>query len=332
VKVWPLAIAAVLAGSLPGAAARAEPAPIRIGVVLNSLENPFWVTVFEGVRAESRRLGVRVSVRAPANRASPSAQAVELRALIREPQDCYAVAPITATNLVSALQGVRRPLVVVNSPIEPASARKLHLPIRTFVGTDDFEAGKLAGARMAAVLRDRGEVALFGGWVGNSNSTLRLRGFERGLRGSGVRVVERVNANYERTEAEIAAMRVLRTHPQLSGIFAANDLMALGVAAAVRAENRTGKVTIIGLDGITEALAATRSRIISATVARYPYVIGQMAVDACVTAIRGATSPKRVIAPIALVTASNVDRASASFPRPFRPYSNPFDRILRRRR
>jgi ribose transport system substrate-binding protein len=57
-----------------------------------------------------------------------------------------------------------------------------------------------------------------------------------------------------------------------------------------------------------------------------------MAVEACVAAARGARLPARVDAPIAVVTKSNVGRATANFPRPFRGYSDPFARLLAKRR
>ena len=242
--------------------------------------------------------------------------------------DCYVVNPITSTNLIGALRGVRRPIVNVDSPLDRSAAKRAGIRPRTYIGTDDFAAGRLAGRRMASLLRGGGRVALIGGLVENINSGRRLRGFERGLRGTAVRVVARTNADYRRTEAEVAAGRILRTHPHLSGFFAASDLMALGAADAVRTAGRTGGVTILGLDGIPEALDAIRAGTISGTVAQYPWVMGRMAVEACVAAVRGAALPRKVDAPIALVTRANVRRAIAAVPRPFRPYFDPFKRIL----
>jgi ribose transport system substrate-binding protein len=156
-----------------------------------------------------------------------------------------------------------------------------------------------------------------------------LGGFERGIRGTRLRVVARVNANYDRTTAELAAERILRAHPRLSGFFAANDLMALGIADSVGAAGETGKVRIIGLDGVPEALDAIRTGSMSATTSQYPYVMGQMAVEACAAATRGASLPPRVDAPIALLTNDNVGRAVTAFPTPVQPYSDPFSRLLR---
>ena len=108
--------------------------------------------------------------------------------------------------------------------------------------------------------------------------------------------------------------------------------MALGTADAVRSLSKPEPVKIIGVDGIAEALDAVRSGSLSATVSQYPYVMGRMAVEACVAAVRGARLPANVDSPVALVNMSNVARATASFPRPFRSYSDPFASILRRRR
>ena len=232
---------------------------------------------------------------------------------------------------MAALRGVRRPIVVVNSAIDPTAARTAGLRLTTYIGTNDFAAGRMAGTKMAFLLDRGGEVALLGGVADNLNNHLRLGGFERGIRGAGLRVVARANADWRRVKAEIAAERILRTHPRLSGIFAANDLMALGVVDAVRDSGKSGQVKIVGLDGITEALDAVRQGSMSATVSQYPYLMGVMAVEACVAAVHGARLPPRVDAPIALVTKASVGRAIASFPRPFHPYSDLFKRLLRKR-
>jgi ABC-type sugar transport system substrate-binding protein len=330
VKVWTTASAAISAILLAGSAAGADPAPLRVGVVLKGLDNPFFVVMYEGVSAEAERRGARVSVRAAASNANVGGQAALVRALVGRGSDCYVVNPITPTNLVSALRGARRPIVNVDSPIDPAAARRAGVRIRTFVGTDDVEAGRLAGAKMVSLLHGGGTVALVGGVPDSVNSRHRLNGFERGIRGSGVSVVARVSADYVRATAEVAAGRILHAHPQISGFFAVNDLMALGVADAMRSSGRTGDVAIIGVDGIPEALDAVRAGSISATVSQYPYVMGQMAVEACVATARGARVPASVDAPVAVVTSGNVARADAAFPHPFRPYADPFAQLLRK--
>jgi ribose transport system substrate-binding protein len=316
---------------LAGTAAGAEPPAVRMGVVLKGLDNPFFVAMYEGVTAEAGRRRAHSSVRAATSITDLGGQAAIARALVAARKDCYVVNPISATNLVGALRGASRPIVNVDSPIDGSAARRAGVRIRTYIGTNDFAAGRMAGAKMASLLPGGGTVALVAGPAGNVNSERRLSGFERGIRGTRVKAVARADADYVRTTAEVAAERILHTHPRLSGFFAVNDEMALGVADAVRSAGKTGAVKIIGLDGIPEALDAVRAGSISATVSQYPYVMGEMAVEACIAAARGARLPARVDAPTTVVTRSNVARASATFPRPFRGYSDPFERILRKR-
>ncbi len=314
---------ALLAGSA-GAAERASvaaPERLQVGVVLNALDNPFFLAIYEGARAQTGRLGATTTFRSVTSNAELDAQATQVRKALAARADCYVVNPITATNLSAPLRGVRAPIVNVDSPVAG-------VPVTTYIGTDDFAAGRLAGRRMAALLPDGGEVALIAGLADNVNSGLRLAGFARGIQGSPLRVAARVNADYDRTKAEIQAGRILHAHPRLAGFFAASDNMALGVADALRAAGRSGAVRVIGLDGIAEAMDAVRTGALDATVSQYPYVMGAMAIEACTAAARGATLPKRVDAPIALLTRDNVDRAIASFPKPVGRYADPFARLL----
>jgi ABC-type sugar transport system substrate-binding protein len=339
-KVWAIAAAAVSAVLLlvggtvfaeraPRQAARSDPPPVRIGVALNYLEDPFFIAIYEGVRAEAERLGVSATIRSVTSNAEEAGQAAQLRALVAGDQDCYVVNPITGTNLVPALRGIRRPIVNVDSPVDAAAAKRAGVRIRAYIGTDDFSSGRLAGKQMAALLPDGGDVALLGGIADNVNSGIRLAGFERGIQGSRVRVVERVNADYNRTKAQIAAAQILRAHPNLSGIFTVSDSMVLGVADALRGLGKAGQIKVVGHDGTPEALANLREGVISADVSQYPYVMGQMAVEACVAAARGASVPARTDAPVALLTRDNVARAIEAFPKPVERYSDPFRRLLK---
>jgi len=330
VKLSARATATVSAFLLVASAAGARPPEVRVGVVLKALDNPFFVAMYEGVSAEAGRRGVDASVRAVKTNADLVGQAALVRGLIAGKKDCYVVNPIAATNLVAALRGAKGPVINIDSPIDPTAARRAGVRIRSFIGTNDFEAGRMAAATMVSLLHGTGTVVLLGGYPDSVNSRHRLSGFERGIGGTRVRAIARVDADYDRAKAEVAAERFIDRYPRLSGFFAVNDEMALGVGDAVRATGKTG-LAIIGVDGISEALDAVSEGTINATVSQYPYVMGQMAIEACVAAARGARLPGRVDAPIAVVTKANVAHASASFPRPFVAYSDPFAGLVKKR-
>jgi ribose transport system substrate-binding protein len=312
--------------------AGASSRPVRIGVILKGLDNPFFVAMYEGARAEAGRRHISASFRAATNVDDAAGQAARARALVRSGKhDCYVLNPITATNVVPAFRAVKRPVVNVDSPIDRAAAARAGMRIKTYIGTDDFAAGELAARRMKSRLRGRGEVALVGGYAGNVGSIRRLGGFAKALEGTHIRIVARTNAGYDRERAQLAARRILRDHPKVAGFFAANDVMALGIADSVQAAGRRGKVEVIGMDAIPAALDAIRAGQLTGTVAQYPYMMGRMAIEACIGVARGAKLPARVNAPIVLVTQKNVEKVSAAFPLPARAYADPFARLLRRR-
>jgi ABC-type sugar transport system substrate-binding protein len=301
--------------------------------VLKGLDNPFFVAMYEGARAEVNRRHVAATFRAATDVDDARGQAARARTLVRSRKhDCFVLNPITGTNVVPAFRGVARPVVNVDSPIDRGAARRARMRIDTYIGTDDFGAGALAAAAMKAALGGRGDVALVGGYAGNVGSKLRLGGFTHGVKGTRIRITARANAGYDRARAQLAAGRILRQHPKVVGFFAANDVMALGIAEAVQAAGKRGAVKVIGMDAIPAALDAVRAGVLTGTVAQYPYVMGQMAIEACIAAARGVKLPPRVNAPVVLVTKKNIRQATAAFPRPFRPYRDPFARLLQKQR
>jgi ribose transport system substrate-binding protein len=325
-----VAMTALLAGLL-ATAAGAQTAPVRVGVILKGLDNPFFVTMYEGARAEAARRRVAASFLAAADVDDAEGQAARARTLVRGRHDCYVVNPYSPRSLIRAFRSVKRPVVNVDSPLDRAAARRAGMRIKTYIGTDDAAAGALAAAGMVSALRGRGEVALLAGFADSVNSNLRLRGFTRRVARTKIRIVARVVADYDRTKAQLATRRIVREHPNVAGFFAANDEMALGIADTLRAVGKRGVVRVIGVDAIPAALDAVRAGALTGTVAQYPYVMGRMAIEACIAAARGAKLPARVNAPVVLVTKQNVRRVSAAFPLPPRPYFDPFARLLRGR-
>ena len=66
----------------------------------------------------------------------------------------------------------------------------------------------------------------------------------------------------------------------------------------------------------------------SATVAQYPYTIGQLGVEACLATLRGKAVPEQIDSRVQVVTRANVVRAQANFPQPVQPFDDPFAGLL----
>ena len=338
---WPLFVAlaavAVLAGCSEGGAtsptARPGATP-RLAVVIKGLDNPFFVAMKEGIDAESTQRKVQqVTVQAATDIEDSLGQARKLTALTAGNYDCYVVNPINQTNLVGPLVPVSkagRPIVDIDSPISSVSAAAADVRITSYIGTDNVAAGALGAEAMATALGGRGgSVVLVGGFAGDAGSAARLAGFRRAASGLSLRVVSTVAANFNFDRAQAVAARILHGRRRVDGFFAANDVMALGIAQAARSAHRP-LVKVIGVDGIPDALQAVKAGSMTATVSQYPFVIGKLAVEGCIAATRGSTLPARVDAPTQVVTRANVDQAITNFPRPVTSYEDPFAALIGR--
>jgi ABC-type sugar transport system substrate-binding protein len=299
---------------------------VRLAAVIKALNNPFFVTMRDGLVATARRDSARLEVAAaPTGLQDTAGQASELESLAADDPRCYVVNPINQTNLVAALARVAEdtPIVNVDSVIGADAAKAVGVKVTTYIGTDNRAGGRLGADAMAALV-DRGtRVAVISGIPGDVGSGLRANGFKDGNRGR-FDVVATIAADFEREKARRAAADLLRADRRIEGVFAVNDVMALGVADAVQAAGRQRDVKVVGFDGIPQALSAVRRGSLAATVAQYPYTMGQLAIEACLAALRGNPVPATVDAPVEVVSSDNVARARANFPKPVEQFDDPF--------
>lgn len=295
-----------------------------IAAVIKGLDNPFFQQMEAGIKDGAGDL--KVTVQAASNITDTTGQLDKLNNVATQNPGCVIVNPIDGTNLVQGMAQLAAkdiPIVNIDSPVDAKAADEADAEPDTYIGTNNVDAGTMAGEHMASLLPDGGKVAVIGGIAGDVTSNDRIEGFITGA-GDGIEVLPTVAANWARDEALTQAATILRANPDLKGFFVANDDMALGVARAVSDAGRTGEVDIISVDGVEDGLKGVESGELSAVVAQYPYAIGEMGVNACRAAIAGKDLPDNVTAPVALVTADNVADALKAAPAPFEEYDDPF--------
>ena len=327
VAVGALALGACSSSGSGGSGASSN----KVAVILKGLDNPFFQTMEQGVKAAGKSGSSSVTVQAAQSITDTSGQADKLTALANQDYSCFVVNPISGTNLVQGIARIaakKRTIVNIDSPVDAGAAKKADAKIATYIGTDNVAAGTLAGKQMAAQLPSGGNVYAIGGTSGDVTSGARITGFQKGISGSAVQFKQVVAANWDRQQALTQATTLLQNNASIAGFFVANDDMALGVARAVANLHRTGQVKIISVDGIKDALSAVQSGQLTAVVAQYPYVIGKMGVEACRASMAGKTLPTSVDAPVELITKSNAAQALAKTPEPVGSYDDPFTALL----
>ncbi len=295
----------------------------KIAIVTRDFTNPYWAALRDGAMAEGKKEGVTVDVQAGSSETDSTGENAKLSTLAGQDYNCFGVVPVNATNVITPLVPVAKkgiPILNLDTQIDPAASKAAGVSYASFIGSDNLSAGQKAGEALLAALGGTGKIAVLQGIAGEQNGINREKGLADAVAGK-LQVVAKAPADYDQQKAQTVTDALLKAHPDITGIFAANDTMGLGAAQSVK--NAGKRVTIISVDGITAALEAVKSGTLSGTISQYPYAEGQLAVQACMKLVAKGSVPARVVAPIQLIDKTNAAAAIAAFPQPIVPYANP---------
>ena len=160
---------------------------------------------------------------------------------------------------------------------------------------------------------DGGKIAQIEGQAGSPNARARIKGFTETVKKyDNLKLVASQPGNWDRMTALNVTSNILRQHPDLVGIYANNDGMALGVVEAVKKAGKLKQVAVVGTDGIREAKRSIGDGEMRATVAEFPYEEGKLGVEVALRILGGQAIPPWVVSPQAVITAENVK----DFPNP----------------
>jgi len=302
-------VATSVACNRPEPAKEGVAAKPTVALVLKTLNSPFFIEMQRGAQAEADRLGVNLVVQAAEREVDVDKQMQIIENLIQTKVGALAITPSGSKEIVPAILKANQagiPVVIVDTRVEPAAAKEAGIKIETFVGSDNYEGGKVAGQHLVEISGGKAKIALLEGIPGHETGDSRLRGFKDATKGSpGIQIVASQTANWERDQGFNVFQNMLQAHPEIDTLFACNDMMALGAVEAIQAAGRTGKVRVIGFDAVDDARKAMTAGTMVASVAQFPADMGRLAVESAVQLIRGQKPPPEHQVRIELVTKAN---------------------------
>lgn len=298
-------LAAVVAAAIVGATSllhggSSATSTQKVGLSLSTLNNPFFVQIRAGAEAEAKKLGVDLTITDAQNDASQ--QANQLQNFTSEGVDSIVVNPVDSDAAGPSVRAANKagiPVVGVDRGVNKADTAAL-------VASDNVEGGALGAKALAEKLGGRGTIVILQGQAGTSASRERGAGFAEGLKAyPGIKVVAKQPADFDRTKGLDVMTNLLQAHPDIDGVFAENDEMALGAIKALG--DRAGKdVQVVGFDGTPDGLKAVEAGTLYASVAQQPKQLGKIAVDNAVRAAEGKKVAETVKVPVKVVTKENV--------------------------
>jgi ribose transport system substrate-binding protein len=288
----------------------------RIALVLKTANNPFFIEMQKGAEETAKKLGVNLIVQAAEREVDVEKQMQIIENLIQTKVAAICVTPSGSREIVPAIEKANRaaiPVVIVDTRVDPKTMSESSGKIATFIGSDNYEGGKLAGEFLAKRLGGKGKVAVLEGIPGHETGDSRLKGFREAIKAMpGIEIVASQTANWERDQGFNVFQNILQSHPDIQAVFACSDLMALGAVEAIAAAKRTGQIAVVGFDALDEARKAVLSGTMEATVAQFPATMGAMAIENAYNLIKGEQVKAEFVVPIKLITKENAGTTDAS--------------------
>ena len=192
------------------------------------------------------------------------------------------------------------PLVLVNQTTKSVGD--------SYIGSNDFEAGRIAMEAIAKKLNGQGGVLMLHGIMGTSAQLQREAGArEVFTKYPGLKLVDHQTASWDRAKAMALTENWIQAHKgKFSAVFAHNDEMAMGALLALERAGLKKDVYVIGIDAIAQALSAVKEGRLDATVFQDAVGQGKGSVDAAIQLAKKQPCAKETMIPFQLVTRENV--------------------------
>jgi ribose transport system substrate-binding protein len=279
------------ASSSGGANAGAASGKPTVALVVKTLNNPFFIEMQKGAEEAAKKVGVNLLVQAADREVDVERQMQIIENLIERKVSALCITPSGSREIVPVIVKANKakiPVVIVDTRADEKALAAAGGKIETFIGSDNYDGGKIAAAFLVEKLGGKGNVAVLEGIPGHETGDARLRGFREVVAKSpGIKIVASQPANWERDQGFNVFQNILQANPTINGLFACSDLMALGATEAIAAAGKTGKIVVVGFDAQPEARAAIQKGTMAATVAQFPARMGATAVENAAKLLRG---------------------------------------------
>lgn len=265
-----------------------------IGLVVSTLDNPFFVSMKEGAEKTAKALDVDLVVLDSRNDPARELANVEditvrgVQALLLNPTGSDAVG-----SAVVVANEKRIPVITLDRAANQGE-------VASHVASDNVAGGKMAGEFIFQVLGAGATVIELEGLAGTSAARERGQGFAQAAAAHRFVVLARQPADFDRTKGLAVMENLLTAHPEVQAVFAQNDEMALGALRAIQARGKN--LLLVGFDGTKDGVEAIESGSMAATVAQQPEKIGALGVTIAVKVIHGEKVDHKVPVPLELIT------------------------------
>lgn len=261
-----------------------------IPLISKGFQHQFWQAVKAGAEQSAKAHNVRITFEGPETEAMVDKQIDMLSAALAKKPQALGIAALdskAAIPLLKRAQASKIPVIAFDSGVDS------DIPLTT-CATDNLAAAGLAADKMAAMIGNAGEVGVIVHDQTSRTGIDRRDGFlnEMKAKHPNVKIVSVQYGGGDHLKSAEIAKAMIEAHPNLKGIFGANEGSAEGAAIGVKESGK--KLVLIGYDSGKEQKDDINSGLMAGAITQNPVGIGKCVVDSAVKALKGEKLPKKV--------------------------------------
>ncbi len=284
-----------------------------IAVVPKGTTHEFWKSINAGAfkaRNELNEKGLKVNViwKGPLREDDRDQQIQTVENFITRRVSGIVLAPLDSQALVRPVETAvqsKVPVVIMDSGLKTDK-------YVSFVATDNYQGGVLAGEQLAKLIGGKGNVILLRYAVGSASTEEREAGFLSALKKHpDIKLISSDQyAGPTRESGYQASQNLLsRFSRDVNGIFCPCEPPTIAMAKALRDIGKAGgKVKMVGFDAGSQSVADLKNGDVQGLVVQNPVFMGYKAVMTLVEYLQGKPVEKRIDTGVVLVTPENMDQ------------------------
>jgi ribose transport system substrate-binding protein len=275
-----------------------------VALVMKTLTNPFFVEMEKGARRAEAELGIRLIVKTAAQETSIEQQIAIIEDLIQAQVSAIVIAPGDSTELIPVLkraQDAGITLINIDNRLNPKRSAELGLVDVPFISVNNEQGAYLSAKFISDKIQTPTQVVILEGIRTAQNAIDRKKGALRAFKENpNITVVATETAHWKIDEAYEVTRKLFAAHPEISAIFCANDMMALGTLKYLRDTNRPN-VLVAGFDALEEARQAIRTQALAVTIDQQAAEQGYLGVHYAVKALAGQDVPTETMVEVMVI-------------------------------
>jgi len=244
---------------------------VHVAFVTNNVSD-FWKIAEAGVRQAEKDFDAACDVRMPTQGTALEQKEI-LQDLIVKGVSGIAMSPVSPDSQTDVINDAAKKVnLICHDSDAPKSNRLL------YVGTSNYDAGKVAGEQLKKALPKGGKVMVYVGTLDAQNASQRFAGLKDAVRGSSIQILGVMTDNAEHTKARANVEDTLVKYPDIAALVGLWSYNGPAIVNAVKAAKKVGRLTIVCFDEDDVTLAGIKDGAIYATVVQKPYEFGYQAV------------------------------------------------------